>query len=209
MSKRWITYLLVFCLVLGNLAPAAGAVSFGPSNGAGGSGSGIFGGLVDAAEKLLGISLRDDKSHLQKLDENVLSLVDGKWVATTADGKQIPLTEAQLPKHIQVLRKAAGQYQPMDMVTAFVVLSPIPRSSPVVVEHSHATRHSGSIARIASRTASDTPSHNLSGCPSVTDSDVKNSLILYIQAFEFYLYIFLNSSCRPASSSKMTAGRCI
>ena len=57
MSKRWITLLLVFCLVLSNIAPAAGAVSFGPSNGAGGSSSGIFDGLIDAAEKLLGISL--------------------------------------------------------------------------------------------------------------------------------------------------------
>ena len=126
MSKRWITLLLVFCLVLSNIAPAAGAVSFGPSNGAGGSSSGIFDGLIDAAEKLLGISLRDDKSHLQKPDENVLSLVEGKWVATTADGKQIPLTDAQLPQHIQVLRKAAGEYQPMDTVVAFVTLSDAP-----------------------------------------------------------------------------------
>ena len=122
-SKRWITLLLVLSLVLGNIAPVAGAVSFGPE---GGKGAGIFDGLVSAAEKLLGISLRDDKSHMQKLDENVLSLVGGKWVATTADGKNIELTEAQLPKHIQVLRKAAGEFQPMDMVTAFVVLKDAP-----------------------------------------------------------------------------------
>ena len=123
-SKRWITLLLVFCLVLGNLAPAAGAVTFGPEEGAGGSG--WFDGLVDAAENLLGISLRDDQSYLKDLDENVLSLVGGKWMATTADGKTIELTDAQLPEYIQVLRKAAGEYQPMDTVTAFVVLKDAP-----------------------------------------------------------------------------------
>ena len=126
MSKRWITLLLVFCLVLGNIAPAAGAVTFGPSNGKGGSSSGIFDGLVDAAEKLLGITLRDDKSHVVDLDEDVLSLVGGKWLATTADGKTIQLTEAQLPKHIQELHKASAEYLPTDTVTAFVVLKDAP-----------------------------------------------------------------------------------
>ncbi len=124
--KKWITLLLVFCLVLGNIAPAAGAVTFGPEGGVGGNGSGWFDGLLESAEKLLGINLRDDKSHLQNLDENVLSLVGGKWMATTADGKTFELKEAQLPKHIQVLRKAAGEYQPMDVVTAFVVLKDAP-----------------------------------------------------------------------------------
>ena len=119
-SKRLITLLLVLSLVLGNLAPAAGAVTFGPEGGKGSSGSGWFDGLLDSAEKLFGISLRDDKSHMQIPDDSVLSLEDGKWLATTATGTKIQLTEAQLPKHIQVLRKAAGEYQPMDMVTAFV-----------------------------------------------------------------------------------------
>ena len=123
-SKKWITLLLVLSLVLGNIAPAAGAVTFGPDGGK--PNYGIFDGLVGAAEKLLGITLREDKSHVQDLDENVLSLVGGKWLATTADGKTIELTESQLPKHIQVLRKASGEYQPMDMVTAFVVLKDAP-----------------------------------------------------------------------------------
>src|SRR5450759_4096122 len=43
---------------------------------------------------------------------------------------------------------------------------------PVVVAVSHATRASGSSVRIASRIASEIWSHILSGCPSVTDSDV-------------------------------------
>ena len=123
-TKRWITLLLVFCLVLGNLAPAAGAVTFGPKDGT--SGGGVFDGLVDAAERLLGITLRDDKSHVVDMDKDVLSLVGGKWMATTAEGKTIALTDAQLPKHIQVLQKAAGEFQPMDTVTAFVVLKDAP-----------------------------------------------------------------------------------
>ena len=125
-SKRWITLLLVFCLVMGNIAPAAGAVTFGPDGGAGGSSSGWFDGLLDTVEKMFGITLRDDKSHLQQIDENTLSLVGGKWTATTMDGKVIELTDAQLPTHIQVLRKAAGQYQPMDLVTAFIILKDAP-----------------------------------------------------------------------------------
>ena len=32
-SKKWITLLLVLSLVLGNIAPAAGAVTFGPDGG--------------------------------------------------------------------------------------------------------------------------------------------------------------------------------
>ncbi len=124
-SKRWITFLLVFCLVLGNIAPAAGAVSVGAGSGVAPN-RGVIDGLLDAAEKVLGITLRDDKSHLQNLDGDVLSLVSGKWMATLADGKTVELTEAQLPTHIQELQKMAGDYQPMDIVTAFVVLKDAP-----------------------------------------------------------------------------------
>ncbi len=124
--KRWITLLLVFCLVLGNLAPAAGAVTFGPEGGVSANDTQKADKLVSAMEKVLGISLRDDKSHVVDLDKDVLSLVDGKWTATTVEGKTIELTAAQLPTHIQVLQKAATEYQPMDMVTAFVVLKDAP-----------------------------------------------------------------------------------
>src|SRR6266542_2249804 len=44
---------------------------------------------------------------------------------------------------------------------------------PVVRSVSQATRPSGSSARTASRTASEIWSASLSGCPSVTDSEVK------------------------------------
>src|SRR3990172_4315529 len=46
---------------------------------------------------------------------------------------------------------------------------------PVVTAVSHATRASGSWPMIASRSASEIWSQSLSGCPSVTDSEVRNS----------------------------------
>ena len=55
---------------------------------------------------------------------------------------------------------------------ALVVISPITSTKPVLVQVSHATRLNGSCSISASSTASDTASQILSGCPSVTDSDV-------------------------------------
>src|ERR1043166_555972 len=56
---------------------------------------------------------------------------------------------------------------------AVVVISPATTAMPVVTSVSHATRAAGSLAMIASRTASEIWSAILSGCPSVTDSEVK------------------------------------
>ena len=120
--KRWITLLLVLCMLLGNIAPAANAVSIAPENSKGSSLKDL---LLSAGEKL-GISLRDDQSHLQQVQKSELSLVNGQWTATTSDGKTVALTDAQLPAHIQVLRKAANEYLPTQVVTAFVVLEDDP-----------------------------------------------------------------------------------
>src|SRR3954454_24145464 len=54
-----------------------------------------------------------------------------------------------------------------------VVISPATTTSPVVIRVSHATRPCGSSVRTASRTASEIWSAILSGCPSVTDSELK------------------------------------
>src|SRR5213076_2644949 len=54
-----------------------------------------------------------------------------------------------------------------------VEISPATRTSPVVTRVSQATRPCGSSAMIALRTASEIWSASLSGCPSVTDSEVK------------------------------------
>ena len=50
---------------------------------------------------------------------------------------------------------------------------------PVVVQVSQATLPAGSCSRMASRTASEIWSQILSGCPSVTDSDVKKRFMKY------------------------------
>ena len=56
----------------------------------------------------------------------------------------------------------------MTSIVAVVVISPATSTRPVVVAVSHATRASGSWARIASRIESEIWSHILSGWPSVT-----------------------------------------
>jgi hypothetical protein len=53
-----------------------------------------------------------------------------------------------------------------------VVISPATTTRPVVTSVSHATRPCGSSVRTASRTESEIWSATLSGCPSVTDSEV-------------------------------------
>src|SRR5207253_1957906 len=57
-----------------------------------------------------------------------------------------------------------------------VVISPATTTSPVVISVSQATRPAGSSVRTASRTESEIWSATLSGCPSVTDSDVNDQL---------------------------------
>ena len=57
--------------------------------------------------------------------------------------------------------------------SAVVVISPETIAWPWVIIVSHATLAFLSWSRIASKMESDILSHTLSGCPSVTDSDVK------------------------------------
>src|SRR6478672_9142542 len=56
-----------------------------------------------------------------------------------------------------------------------VEISPATTTRPVVISVSQATRPWGSSARTASRTVSEIWSATLSGCPSVTDSEVKRN----------------------------------
>src|SRR5919106_2563757 len=57
-----------------------------------------------------------------------------------------------------------------------VVISPATTTRPVVISVSHATRPSGSSRSTASSTESEIWSAILSGCPSVTDSEVKRNV---------------------------------
>ena len=69
-----------------------------------------------------------------------------------------------------------------------MVISPITVTLPVVQKVSQATRASGSFFKISSSIASDIPSHTLSGCPSVTDSDVKSIFDFKFEDFELVNY---------------------
>src|SRR6202044_940259 len=64
---------------------------------------------------------------------------------------------------------------------ALVVTSPATITTPVLTMVSQATRPRGSAAKMASSTASEIWSATLSGCPSETDSEVNEKLLLMRQ----------------------------
>ena len=66
------------------------------------------------------------------------------------------------------------------------VISPATKIMPVAATVSQATRAMGSWARMASSTPSEIWSQTLSGCPSVTDSEVK---------MRFNIALFLSRVC--------------
>ena len=74
---------------------------------------------------------------------------------------------------------------------------------PVVVTVSQATRPLGSWAIMASSTASEIWSQTLSGCPSVTDSEVKIRFAMIVFSFLRFCVI---GSCRAAKHEKNTPG---
>src|SRR3569623_41109 len=81
---------------------------------------------------------------------------------------------------------------------AFVVISPPTMTMPRVTKVSQATRPVGSSARTESRTPSEIWSQTLSGCPSVTDSDVKKnfplrSIVLLDVDGDWRVYQFLDA----------------
>src|SRR6476660_9417963 len=80
---------------------------------------------------------------------------------------------------------------------AVVLISPATTTSPVVAIDSHATRLSGSSARIASRTESEIASQSLSGWPSVTDSDVN--------VYRITRWLLLHGSLADARSHRQGA----
>ena len=70
---------------------------------------------------------------------------------------------------------------------------------PVVVQVSHATRLIGSCSINASRMASEMASHILSGCPSVTDSEVNNVMSLFIVNLLYHFGIYKGYRGLPVS----------
>ena len=130
-SKKMLALILTFCLMFGILAPAASAIQVAGENvknviqGENATtGSNWLDKLLISAGEALGLknTLRGQKPD----SDYELNLVNGKWVATTADGSMVELQNSQLPTHIQELKKAAEEYQPMDKVVAFVTLKTAP-----------------------------------------------------------------------------------
>ncbi len=72
---------------------------------------------------------------------------------------------------------------------AVVVISPRHMTKPVLIAVSQATRAMGSWAMMASNTASLIWSHILSGCPSVTDSEVKSRLGAVIKVVIGFVFL--------------------
>jgi len=87
---------------------------------------------------------------------------------TPQDSPSNPMCEEVYPMPVTTSRTICGISTYPDVVT-----SPATWTSPVVTIVSTATRARGSSVRIASRMESLMRSQILSGCPSVTDSDVK------------------------------------
>src|SRR5205823_11166996 len=97
-----------------------------------------------------------------------------------------------------VLRTTAGI-----STQAEVVISPATSTRPVVVALSQATRATGSCAKIASSTPSEIWSHSLSGCPSVTDSLVKNAFGFFMKLLKVGLLPSLRIFIRVSTHSSV------
>src|SRR5580704_16118213 len=97
---------------------------------------------------------------------------------------------------------------------AVVVISPATTTNPVVTSVSQATRPLGSWRITSSSTASEIWSAILSGCPSVTDSDVNRKFLFdSLKTSLLYALIYLFGVARdkhpePASAdTKVYSGR--
>ncbi|OGU03888.1 MAG: hypothetical protein A2085_07000 [Gemmatimonadetes bacterium GWC2_71_10] len=97
----------------------------------------------------------------------------GDWVPIALSTEQVsapmPNAASVYPMERSVPRTSLGR-----STYVSVVISPPTMAMPVVTNVSHATRALGSTATISSSTASLIWSAILSGCPSVTDSEVNS-----------------------------------
>ena len=133
-SKRLLTLVLAFCLLISVISPAAGAAQVTVENNTGSSqgesastDSEQLKDLIVSGKDTVGnLTLRDDLSHVTGTKNDNISYVDGQWIATTVDGISTVLTDAELPDYIQALRKAAESYSTQEVVSAFIVLEDAP-----------------------------------------------------------------------------------
>ena len=113
-SKRLLTLLLVFCMVVSTLAPAAGAVGIGAD-----------GYTAQAPEANGPLTLREEPLAADKAEET--EAAEGKWTAVpVTDAPETSLTLTQAPECIEELRKAAESIAADQVVSAFVVMEEAP-----------------------------------------------------------------------------------
>ncbi len=106
------------------------------------------------------------------------------WSRATNTAHELPsrpFLPSSYPISVTVFLTIAGMSS-----CAFVVISPVTRTNPVQLAVSQATRLIGSCSKHASRMASETMSQTLSGCPSVTDSEVNNFFSLIVLLLFFF-----------------------
>ena len=134
-SKRLLSLVLMLCILISVMAPAANALQIPVGNIV--TGESFQGGTTASKDKLnnlivsgsdanKGNTLKDDLSHVDKYVD--ITLRDGQWIATSIDGTTAVLTDAQLPDHIKKLREAADKYTVQELVPAFIVLEADPTS---------------------------------------------------------------------------------
>ncbi len=139
-SKRLLTVLLALCMVLSAVSPAfameapkdslIGVQKSEEGAAAKNEASPFENDRVVSKDAIGSQNLRDNAGYIPNVEETELKDVDGKWVASPAEGK-LPDTSLMLtetPNALKELKEAAETYSESDMVTAFVVMEDKPLS---------------------------------------------------------------------------------
>ena len=133
-SKRIFSLLLMLCMLVSVLAPAATAIQLTAAEIIKGSvtqgnlstnpdkNNGL---IISGDNAIKGNTLRDDLSFVNNKYVDI-SLRDGKWVATKIDGTTATLSDARLPEDLKKLTQVADKYTTQDVVEAFIVLEDAP-----------------------------------------------------------------------------------
>ena len=151
-SKRLLAFLLTFCLVFANLAPAASAIEAGVDsvvNAGQNSSTGTAAStdtsskfdndlLVSPEDAAQGSNTLRDKQDLEL--EGLTKNEEGNWVITSGEAPELGLLQTEIPACLEELKEAAELYSADEIVRAFVVMQDAPLAesytSPLLVSAS-------------------------------------------------------------------------
>ena len=138
-SKRLLSLLLAFVLVLGAVSPAVSATTAGKDTVIGSeevkttesaknkASSFENDRLVSGTESNGALNLRDNAGYIPKVEETEFTQENGMWVANPYEGeKPQSMLLNETPDTIKELKAAAEYYSNEDIVTAFVVMEDKP-----------------------------------------------------------------------------------